>query len=97
MKNINVRVSLQCEEVLKPDIEWHETFEYKFWLDASVYNNKQHWNKDKCSCECEELIEKGVCDAAFIWTPSNFECENDKLSDIGNAWTMKIVNVERKY
>ena len=37
-------------------------------------NNKQHWNDNKCSCECKELIDKGVCDKGFIWNPSNCEC-----------------------
>ena len=33
-------------------IEWHETSKCKCRLDASVYNNKQRWNDDKCRCEC---------------------------------------------
>ena len=43
-------------------------------LDAVVYNNKQHWNKDKCRCECKELIDIGVCDKGYIWNPINCEC-----------------------
>ena len=31
-------------------------------IHASVYNNKQRWNEDKCICECKELIDKGICD-----------------------------------
>ena len=38
-------------------------------LYASVCNNKQRWNNDKCRCECKELIEKGRCDNGFIWNP----------------------------
>ena len=34
-------------------------------------------------CECKELIDKGVCEKAFIWNPSNFECECDKSCDVG--------------
>ena len=33
--------------------------------------------------ECQELIDKGVCDEGFIWNPSNCECECDKSCDIG--------------
>ena len=55
--------------------EWHETCRYECRLDASVCNNKQRWNDDKCRCECKELIDKGVCDKEFIWNPSNCECE----------------------
>ena len=40
-------------------------------------------NKNKCWCECKELIDKGLCDKGFIWNPSSCECECDKLSDVG--------------
>ena len=39
-------------------IKWHETCNCKCRLDASFCNNKQHWNDDKCRCECKELIDK---------------------------------------
>ena len=43
-----------------------------------IFNNKQRWNKDKCRCECKELIYKGVCDKGFIFNRSNCRCECDK-------------------
>ena len=43
-------------------IQWHETCKCKCRLDASVCNNKQFWNNDKCRCECKELIDNGVFD-----------------------------------
>ena len=49
----------------------------------NVCNNKQHWNKNKCRCECKELIDKGVFDKGFIWNPSNCEFECNKACDIG--------------
>ena len=64
-------------------IEWHETCKCKGRLDASVCNNKQRWNDNKCRCECKELIDKGVCDKGSIWNPSNCECEYDKSCDVG--------------
>ena len=45
--------------------EWHKTCRCECRLDGSVCNNKQRWNEDKCKCECEELIEKGMCDKRF--------------------------------
>ena len=33
--------------------------------------------------ECEELIDKGVCDRRYIWDPSNCECDCDKSCDVG--------------
>ena len=47
-------------------IKWHETCKCKCGLDASVCNNKQRWNKDKCRCECKELIDQGVCDKGIL-------------------------------
>ena len=59
-------------------IKWHETCKCKCRLDASVCNNKQRWNDDKCWCECKELIDKDVCDKGYAWDLSNCECECDK-------------------
>ena len=61
----------------------NETCKCKCRLDASVCNNKQCWNDDKCQCECKELIDKGVCDKGYAWNPSNCECECDKSCGLG--------------
>ena len=63
-------------------IKWHETCKYKCRLDASVCNNKQQWNNDKCQCECKELIDKGICNKGYIWNPGNCKCECDKNCDV---------------
>ena len=60
-----------------------QTCKCKCRLDASVCNNKQRWNKDKCKRECKELIDKGICDKGFIWNLSNCEYKCDKSCDIG--------------
>ena len=64
-------------------IKWHETCKCKCRLDASVCNNKQRWNDDKCRWECKELINKVVCDKGYAWNPSNCECECNKSCDFG--------------
>ena len=43
-------------------ISWHKTCTCKCRLDATICNDKQHWNNDKCRCESKELIDKGICD-----------------------------------
>ena len=49
VKSINVRVfNLISRTNETKYIEWHETCQSKSRLDASVCNNKQRWNKDKC-------------------------------------------------
>ena len=60
---------------------WTCKYECKF--GENVCNNKHRWNKNKCRCDCKELIDKRVCDKGFIWNPSNCECECDKACDVG--------------
>ena len=62
----------------------HETCKRICRLDASVCNNKQLWNDDKCRCECKELIDKGGCDRGYIWNSSNCECECDNDAMLQN-------------
>ena len=85
IKNINVKVFYLTNERTNETrhIKWHKTCKCRCRLDASVCNNKQRWNEDKCRCECKELIDKGICDKGFIWNPSKCECECDKSCDIG--------------
>ena len=84
VKNLNVKVfNLMSRTNETRHIKWHETCKCKCRLDASVCNNKQRWNDDKCRCECKELIDKGVCNKRFIWNPSNCEWKCDKSCDVG--------------
>ena len=84
VKKLNVKVfNLMSRTNETRHIKWHETCKCKCRLDASVCNNKQCWNDDKCRCECKELIDKGVCNKGYIWNPSNCECECDKSCDVG--------------
>ena len=84
VKNLNAKVfNLISTTNETRHIEWHETYKCKCRLDASVCNNKERWNDDKCRCECKELIDNGVCDKGFIWNTSNCECECDKSCDVG--------------
>ena len=81
VKNINLKVfNLISRTNETRCIKLHETCKCR--LDASVCNNKQRRNEDKCRCECKELIDKGSCDKGFIWNPSNCECECDKSCNV---------------
>ena len=82
VKDLNVKVfDLMLRTNETRHIKWHETCKYKCRLDASVCNNKQRWNDDKCRCKCEELIDNGICDKGYAWNPNN--CEYDKSCDFG--------------
>ena len=84
INGLNVKVfNLMSSTNETRHIKWHEACKCKCRLDASVCNNKQRWDDDKCRCECKELIEKGVCDKGYPWNPSNCECECDKSCDFG--------------
>ena len=81
VKNLNVKVlNLMSRTNETRQIKWHETCKCKCRLDASVCNNKQNWNDDKCRCECKDLIDKGVYHAGFFWNPSDGQCECDHKS-----------------
>ena len=55
VKNIIVKVfNLMSWSNQKKQIEEHETCKHKCILDASICNNKQRWNEDKCRCEYRE-------------------------------------------
>ena len=81
---MNVKVSSLISRTNETSHEkWDEICKYKFRLDASVCNDKQCWNNDKCRCEWKEFIGKGICDKGFIWSSSN--CEFNKSCDIGGC------------
>ena len=59
IKNMNIKVfNLMLRTNETRHIESHKTCKYKSRLNASVCNNKQCWNNDKCRGECKELIKK---------------------------------------
>ena len=84
VKNLNVKVfNLMSKTNETRQIERHETCKCDCKCGANICNNKQRWNKDKCICDCKELIDKKMCDKRFVWNPSNGECECDKACDVG--------------
>ena len=84
VKSLNIKVfNLMSRSNETRFIEWHETCKFECKFGVNVCNIKQRWNKDKCRCECKQLINKGVFDKGFIWNPSNCKCECDKACDFG--------------
>ena len=97
IRKLNVKVfNLMSRTNETRHIKWHETRKCKCRLDASVFNNKQRWNDDKCRCECKKLIDKGVCDKGFIWNPSNCEGECDKSCDVGEYFDYENCKCRKK-
>ena len=67
VKDLNIDLfNLMSRTIETKNIKWHETCKCECRLDAIVCNNKQRWNKNKCRCDCKELIDKGVCYKGFI-------------------------------
>ena len=84
IKDLNVKVfNLISRTNETRYIKWHETCKCKCRLDASVCNNKQRWNTDKCRFECKELIDESISDKGYIWNLSNCKYECDKSCDFG--------------
>ena len=71
VKNLNVEVfNLMSRSNKTRSIKWHKTCKCICRLNGNICNNKQRWNKEKCRCECEKLIDKEVCDKGYIFNPS---------------------------
>ena len=69
----------------------------KYRLDASVCNNEQRWNEDKCRCECKELIDKGICYKGFNWSSINYERGCDKSCDVGEYLDYKNCKCRKRF
>ena len=76
-------------------IESHKTCKYKCRLNASVCDNKQRQNNDKCRGESKELIKKKyvIKDLFGILVIVNLNMANHVVLE--NIQIMKIVNVEK--
>ena len=54
VKDLNVKVfNLMSRTNETKHMKWLEMCKRICRLDAVVCNNKQHWNKNKCRCECK--------------------------------------------
>ena len=61
VKNLTFKVfNLMSRTNETGSIKWHETCKCICRLNEIICANKQRWNKDKCRCECKELIDKRV-------------------------------------
>ena len=84
-KDMNIKVFNMLSRINETrKIVWHETCKCICRLTSAICNDKQEWNKNKCSCECkEDLVSKLVCDKGYMWNPSTCACECDKYCEIG--------------
>ena len=97
IKDTNVKVfNLMPRTNETRHIKWHKTCKCRCRLDASICNNKQRWNDDKCRCECKELIDKGLCDKGFIWNPSIVSVNLINHATLENILIIKIASVEKR-
>ena len=80
----------------KKQIKWYESFKCECKLNSSVCHNKQKWNKEKCRCECKELVHKQECDKEFIRNLSNCNCECDKSCNISKYLDYKNCKCRKK-
>ena len=75
----------------------HETCKYICRLTSAICNDKQEWNKNKCSCEYkEDLVSKLACDKGYMWNPSTCACECDKYCEVGQYLDYKNYVLRKK-
>ena len=61
------------------NVIWHESCKCVCKLNSSVCNNKQIWNDDTCTCDCNEDFAGIInCAKGYMWNPSTCECQCDK-------------------
>ena len=96
VKNLNVKAfNLMSKTNETRHIKWPETCKCKCRLYASVCNNKQRSNDDKCRCECKELIDKGVCDKGLFGILVIVSASVINLVMLVSIYTMKILSAEK--
>ena len=92
IKSIKVKVfNLMSRTNQTRHRKWHKTCKCKCRLDASVCNNKQRWNEDKCRCECKELIDKEMCNEGFIGILVIVSVSVINYAMLENIYIIKIV------
>ena len=77
VKDMNIKVYNMLSRINETrKIVWHETCKYICRLTSAICNDKQEWNKNKCTCECkEDLFSKLVYDKGYMWNPSTCACD----------------------
>ena len=87
--NVIKRVNMQVYNFLMRlnetrNVFWHESCKCVCKLNSSVCNNKQIWNSNTCSCDCNEDFA-GImnCTKGYTWNPSTCECQCDTLCKPG--------------
>ena len=80
VKNVNMQVYnflMRLSETR--NVLWHEICNCVCKLSSSVCNNKQIWNDDTCTCDCNEDFAGIIsCAKGYMWNPSTCECQCDK-------------------
>ena len=78
-KNVNIELYNLLAQVNETrHMLWHETCKCVCRLSSTVCNNKQIWNKNTCTCECnDDFVDKINCKEGNMWSPSTCSCECD--------------------
>ena len=87
--NVIKRVNMQVYNFLMRlnetrNVLWHEICKCVCKLNSSVCNNKQIWNGDTCTCDCNEDFAGIInCTKGYASNPSTCEYQCDMLSKPG--------------
>ena len=97
VKNIKVKVFNRMSRTNETrHRKWHETCQLKCRLDASVCNNKQRWNGDKCKFECNNYLIKvySIRDLFGILVVAGVNVINHMM--LGNVCTKEVQKKKKK-
>ena len=102
--NVIKRVNMQVYNFLMMlnetrNILWHESCKCICKLNSSVCNNKQIWNGDTCTSNCNEDFTGIInCTKGYTWNPSTCECQCDTwckpgqyLDHKNSVWKNKLI------
>ena len=96
IKNVNMKVYnflMRLNETR--NVLWHEICKCVCRLNSSVWNSKQIWNSDTCSCDYnEDFAGIMTCNKGFMWNPSTCACECDMWCKPGQYLDYKNVFVK---
>ena len=74
------------------NVLWHES------CKCVCRFNKQIWNSDSCSCDCnEDFAGIMTCNKGYMWNPITCTCECDMWCKTGQYLDYKKMRLQKKF
>ena len=86
MSGVNESILLGNESKL---LVQHETCEYIYGLNESVFNSTQNRNHNECRCQCKELDDCSSSKNDYMRNPGAFHCKCNRACKINENLYIK--------